>query len=237
MVPIMKPKESRYRHFLPQVILQCLRWYLRYPLSYRQLAEMISERGIKVDHTTIYRWIQHYAPEFEKRIRWYARPSAWSLRVDKTYIKVKGQWKYLYRAVDKYGRTIDFMLAHSRDLAAAKRFFKKMLKQCKHMPSSITTDKHSSYHTAIEELKKEGRLNERVKHRQIKYLNNILEQDHRRIKRRIRPMLGFQSFKTANRTLMGVEAMAMMLKEQTIYLTKSFQDQVRFFNRLFNIYF
>ncbi len=236
MVPIMKPKESRYRHFLPQVILQCLRWYLRYPLSYRQLAEMIIERGIKVDHTTIYRWIQHYAPEFEKRIRWYARPSAWSLRVDETYIKVKGQWKYLYRAVDKYGRTVDFMLAHSRDLAAAKRFFKKMLKQCKHMPSSITTDKHSSYHTAIGELKKEGILDQRLKHRQIKYLNNILEQDHRRIKRRIRPMLGFQSFKTANRTLKGIEAMAMMIKEQPIYLTKSFQDQVRFFNRLFNVY-
>ena len=232
----MKPKESRYRHFLPQVILQCLRWYLRYPLSYRQLAEMIIERGIKVDHTTIYRWIQHYAPEFEKRIRWYARPSAWSLRVDETYIKVKGQWKYLYRAVDKYGRTVDFMLAHSRDLAAAKRFFKKMLKQCKHMPSSITTDKHSSYHTAIGELKKEGILDQRLKHRQIKYLNNILEQDHRRIKRRIRPMLGFQSFKTANRTLKGIEAMAMMIKEQPIYLTKSFQDQIRFFNRLFNVY-
>ncbi len=197
---------------------------------------MISERGIKVDHTTIYRWIQHYAPEFEKRIRWYARPSAWSLRVDETYIKVKGQWKYLYRAVDKYGRTVDFMLAHTRDLAAAKRFFKKMLKQCKHMPSSITTDKHSSYPAAIGELKKEGILDQRIKHRQIKYLNNILEQDHRRIKRRIRPMLGFQSFKTANRTLKGIEAMAMMLKEQTIYLTKSFQDQVQFFNRLFNVY-
>jgi transposase-like protein len=232
----MKPKEFRYRHFLPKVILQCLRWYLRYPLSYRQLAEMVSERGIKVDHTTIYRWIQHYAPEFEKRIRWYARPSAWSLRVDETYIKVKGQWKYLYRAVDKYGRTVDFMLAHTWDLAAAKRFFKKMLKQCRDMPSSITTDKHSSYHTTIEELKKEGLLDERVKHRQAKYLNNIIKQDHRRIKRRTRPMLGFQSFKTANRTLKGIEAMAMMIKEQTIYLTKSFQDQVRFFNRLFNVY-
>ncbi|AIK96210.1 IS6 family transposase [Candidatus Odyssella acanthamoebae] len=232
----MKPKEFRYRHFLPEVILQCLRWYLRYPLSYRQLAEMVSERGIKVDHTTIYRWIQHYAPEFEKRIHWYARPSAWSLRVDETYIKVKGQWKYLYRAVDKYGRTVDFMLAHTRDLAAAKRFFKKMLKQCKYRPSSITTDKHCSYHTAIGELKKEGILDQNLKHRQIKYLNTILEQDHRRIKRRTRPMLGFQSFKTANRTLKGIEAMAMMLKEQTIYLTKSYQDQVRFFNRLFNVY-
>nr|WP_156962123.1 IS6 family transposase [Candidatus Paracaedibacter symbiosus] len=232
----MKPKEFRYRHFLPEIILQYLRWYLRYPISYRQLAEMISERGVEVDHTTIYRWIQHYAPEFEKRIRWYARPWVWSLRVDETYIKVKGKWKYLYRAVDKYGRTVDFMLAHTRDLAAAKRFVKKVLKQCKYMPSSITTDKHASYTKAIEELKNEGILDKDLNHRQIKYLNNILEQDHRRIKRRIRPMLGFQSFKTANRTLKGIEAMAMMIKEQTIYLTKSYQNQIHFFNRLFGVY-
>ncbi len=142
---MMKPKEFRYRHFVPEVILQCLRWYLRYPISYRQLAEMVSERGIIVDHTTIFRWIQHYAPEFEKRIRWYSRPSVGSLRVDETYIKVKGKWKYLYRALDKYGRTIDFMLSHKRDITATKRFFKKVLKQCKHMPSNITTDKHAPY--------------------------------------------------------------------------------------------
>jgi IS6 family transposase len=232
----MKPREFRYRHFLPEVILQCLRWYLRYPLSYRQLKEMMIERGIQVDHTTIYRWIQHYAPEFEKRLRWYARPLTWSLRVDETYIKVKGQWKYLYRAVDKQGRTVDFMLAHKRDLATAKRFFHKMLKQCKQRPSSITTDKHAPYSKAIEELKKEGHLDHNVNHRQIKYLNNILEQDHRRIKRRTRPMLGFQSFKTANRTLKGIEAMAMMIKQQTIYLTEAFQNQINFFNRLFDIY-
>ena len=142
----MKPKEFRYRHFLPEIILQCLPWYLRYPISYRQLAEMINERRITVDHTTIYRWIQHYAPEFEKRIRWYARPSDWLLSVDEAYIKVKGKWKYLYRAVDKYGRTVDFMLAHTRDLAAAKRFFKKFLKHCKYKSSSITLDKMSSFY-------------------------------------------------------------------------------------------
>ena len=118
---------------IPEVILQCLRWYLRYPISYRQLAEMVSERGIIVDYTTIFRWIQHYAPEFEKRIRWYARPSSGSLRVDETYIKIKGKWKYLYRALDKYGRTIDFMLSPKRDITTAKRFFKKVLKQCKYM--------------------------------------------------------------------------------------------------------
>ena len=144
---------------------------------------MVSERGIIVDHTTIFRWIQHYAPEFEKRIRWYARPSSGSLRVDETYIKVKGKWKYLYRALDKYGRTIDFMLSHKRDITAAKRFFKRVLKQCKHMPSTITTDKHAPYKTAIEDLKNEGVFGQNLNHRQIKYLNNIIEQDHRRIKR------------------------------------------------------
>jgi IS6 family transposase len=232
----MRPKEFRYRHFIPEIILQCLRWYLRYPISYRQLAEMVSERGIIVDHTTIFRWIQHYAPEFEKRIRWYARPSSGSLRVDETYIKIKGKWKYLYRAVDKYGRTIDFMLSHKRDITAAKRFFKKVLKQCKYMPSNITTDKHAPYKTAIEELKNEGVMGQNLNHRQIKYLNNIIEQDHRRIKRLTRPMLGFQSFNTANRTLKGIEAMAMMIKEQTIYLSKDYQNQIQFFNRLFNVY-
>ncbi len=105
------------------------------------------------------------------------------------------------------------MLAYKQDLGAAKRFFQKMLKQCKEMPSSITTDKHAPYVKAIEYFKAEGQLDENVRHRQIKYLNNILEQDHRHIKQRIRPMLGFQFFKTANRTLKGIEAMAMMIKE------------------------
>ena len=190
---------------------------------------MVSERGIIVDHTTIFRWIQHYAPEFEKRIRWYTRPSSRSLRVDETYIKIKGKWKYLYRDLDKYGRTIDFMLPHKRDITAAKRFFKKVLKQCKHMPFNITTDKHALYKTAIEELKNEGVIGQNLNHRQIKYLNNIIEQDHRRIKRLTRPMLEFQSFNTANRTLKGIEAIAMMIKEQTIYLSKDYQNQIQFF--------
>lgn len=232
----MHSNEFRYRHFLPTIILQCLRWYLRYPLSYRQIEEMMTERGVEVDHTTVYRWIQHYAPEFEKKIRWYAKPLGYSLRVDETYIKVKGQWKYLYRAIDKFGRTVDFMLSHTRDVNAAKRFFKKMLKYCGDMPSTITTDKHAPYPKATQELKNEGIFDANLEHRQIKYLNNIIESDHRHIKRRIRPMLGFQSFKTANRTLKGIEAMAMMIKKQTIYLQESFQNQIQFFNRLFNIY-
>lgn len=139
---------------MPELILQCLRWYLRYPLSYRQLEEMMIERGVEVDHTTIYRWIQTYAPEFEKKMRWYSKPLGFSWHIDETYIKIKGQWKYLYRAIDRDGRTIDFMLAHKRDLSTAKRFFRKVLKQCYEAPLEMITDKHHAYGKAITQLKK-----------------------------------------------------------------------------------
>ena len=128
------------------------------------------------------------------------------------------------------------MLSHKRDSEAAKSFFKKMLKHCRDQPSTITTDKHAPYLRAIKELKEEDVLRETLHHRQNQYLNNIIEQDHRHIKRRVHPMLGFKSFKTANRTLKGIEVMAMMIKEQTIYLQESFQNQIQFFNRLFNVY-
>lgn len=123
----MKHPDFQYRRFLPTVILQCMRWYLRYPISYRNLEEMMVERGIKVDHTTLYRWVQRYAPEFEKRIRWYAKVPSTSWRVDETYVKVKGDWKYLYRAVDKHGNTLDFMLFSKRNYASALRFFRQIL--------------------------------------------------------------------------------------------------------------
>ena len=232
----MTVKEFKYRQFLPEIILQCLRWYLRYPLSYRQLEEMMEERGVNVDHTTIYRWIQHYAPEFEKRIRWYAKPLGFSWRVDETYIRIKGKWKYLYRAIDKDGKTIDFLLSHSRDANAAKRFFKKALKHCLEVSLRMTTDKNPAYGKAIEELKEEGIVSKNLQHRQCKYLNNIIESDHRKIKSRIRPMLGFQSFKTASRALKGIEAMSMMIKQQSYFLRQPIQEQVKFINRLFNVY-
>lgn len=167
----MVGNDFKWRHFAPDIILQCMRWYLRYPLSYRNLEEMMAERGLEVDHTTIYRWLQHYSPEFEKRIRWYSKPLGHSWRVDETYIKVKGQWKYLYRAIDKSGRTIDFMLSHKRDITSAKRFLRKAIKNCHDMPVRINTDKNPAYPEAIAQLKKEGELCEKTEHRSIKYLN------------------------------------------------------------------
>jgi transposase, IS6 family len=210
---------------------------LRYSLSYRDLEEMMRERGLSVDHTTIYRWVQAYAPELEKRIRPHLRPISDSYRVDETYVKVKGAWKYLYRAVDSTGQTINFMLSAKRDMKAAKRFFRKMLKAPKHQsPRVINVDRNKAYPPAVEELKEEGILPSASQLRQCKYLNNILEQNHRFIKRRVNPGLGFFSFKTPRRTISGFEAMNIIRKGQIEGVGKgAIQGQVRFVSNLFMI--
>jgi len=232
----MKSQDFSYRQFLPEVILQCLRWYLRYPISYRNLEEMMIERGVEVDHTTLYRWVQAYSVELAKRIRFYSKLYSMSWRVDETYIKVKGKWKYLYRAVDSQGCTIDFMLSSTRDIIAAKRFFKQAISNSATKPKTITTDKHPSYIKAITQLQVQKILPKALVHRQCKYLNNIIESDHRRIKRITNPMLGFKTMNSAKRCIGGIEAMAMMVKKQTHYLKFSILEQVEFVKRLFHIY-
>src|SRR3546814_655760 len=272
--------DFKWRHFQGDVILWAVRWYCRYPISYRDLEEMLAERGISVDHTTIYRWVQCYAPEMEKRLRWFWRrgfdpswrldetyvkvrgkwtylyravdkrgdtidfylsptrgakaakrdlgtalggPTHWtkpahtntdhttiyrgvqcyapemekrlrwfwrrgfdpSWRLDETYVKVRGKWTYLYRAVDKRGDTIDFYLSPTRGAKAAKRFLGKALRGLKHWekPATLNTDKAPSYGAAITELKREGKLDRETAHRQVKYLNNVIEADHGKLKR------------------------------------------------------
>jgi transposase-like protein len=203
------------RQFTAEVILWAVRWYLMFPISYRDLELMLQDGGVDVAHTTIFRWIQAYAPELEKRLRPHLGRSNGSWRVDETYVRVKGRWAYLYRAVDSRGQTIDFLLAAKRDTAAAKRFFRKALGQPHTVnPRTITVDKNPAYPRAVAEMKLGGELWRRSTLRQIKYLNNIVEQDHRRVKRLTRPGLGFGSFRTARRTLAGYEAMAMIRKGQ-----------------------
>src|SRR3954451_21155605 len=151
-----RPKLFKYRHFEPEIILLCMRWYLRYALSYRDLEEMMAERGLSVDHTTIYRWVQHFAPILEKRCRAKLKPTNDSWRVDETYIKVKSQWMYLYRAVDSKGNTIDFHLSKTRNHKAAKLFFKKALQSFHNSePRVVTVDKNPAYPIAVKELRKE----------------------------------------------------------------------------------
>ncbi len=203
------------RQFTAEVILWAVRWYLMFPMSYRDLELMLLDRGVEVDHTTIFRWIQVYAAELEKRIRLHLRMSNGSWRVDETYVKVKGRWTYLYRAVDSRGQTIDFLLSAKRDAEAAKRFFRKALAQPHTVnPRTITVDKNAAYPKATAEMKQDGELWRRSRLRQVKYLNNIVEQDHRNVKRLTRPGLGFGSFWTARRTIAGYEAMAMIRKGQ-----------------------
>ncbi len=192
-----------------------MRWYCRYALSYRDLEEMMTERGIEVDHSTINRWVLKYGPELDKRIRPHLRTTNDSWRVDETYVKVKGQWKYLYRAVDSLGNTLDFLLSAKRNAKAAERFLRKTLKaDHTQTPRVINVDKNAAYPPAIEELKAEEELPKTTELRQVKYLNNRVEQDHRFIKRLTKPGMGFSSFNTARRTLRGMEAMNMIRKGQ-----------------------
>ena len=202
-------------HYPKDLILQTIRWYLRYNLSYRDIEEILEERGVEIDHTTPCRWVQEYAPQLEAEHRKRRKPCSTSWRMDETYIKVKGEWVYLYRAVDTEGSTVDFLLAKKRDKKAALRFFRKAIR-LNGMPEQVTIDKRGSNTAALndlnEELDKAGKP--RMVIRQIKYLNNLVKQDHRGVKRRTKPMPGLQSFKTARRALKGVKLCHMICKGQ-----------------------
>ncbi|KAB0266808.1 IS6 family transposase [Microvirga brassicacearum] len=212
------------RHFDRSVILLCVRWYLAYGLSLRNLEEMMAERGISVDHATVHRWVLRYSPELLERFNRRKRAVSRNWHVDETYIKVRGQWKYLYRAVDSNGDTVEFWFSTRRDLAAAKRFLTRAL--TRHgRPERIVIDGSQTNREAILSVDTTDRLQNRsrrrlkpIRIRQSRYLNNRIEQDHRRIKRRVRPMLGFQSVHSARVILGGIEMVHMMRKQQAKYV-------------------
>ena len=226
----------KWKHYQPDIILLTVRWYLRYNLSFRDLVEMMEERGLSMAHTTIMRWVHQYGPELDKRVRRQLKQTNDSWRVDETYIRVKGQWMYLYRAVDSKGNTIDFYLSKTRDKKAAKRSFKKALRSFHaSKPRVITVDKNPAYPIAIEELKKEKSIPDGMQLRQQKYLNNIVEQDHRFIKKRVRSMLGLKTFRTAKQIICGAEAMHMLKKGQLQQGVKSVQSEIEFIHKLFGV--
>ncbi|QLH61949.1 IS6 family transposase [Serratia symbiotica] len=200
-------------HYPVDVITQCVRWYLAYSLSLRNLEEMMAERGIVVDHSTLQRWGIRLVPLLDKALRRHKRLPGCRWRMDETYIKVKGQWKYLYRAVDSSGQTIDFLLTAKRDAAAALRFFRKAIRQHGE-PEVVTIDKSGADTAALATLNTGKPDEESITVRQSKYLNNLVEQDHRNIKRRIRQMLGFKSFRRAQTILTGIELIRMIRKGQ-----------------------
>ncbi|MDD9304797.1 MAG: IS6 family transposase [Desulfobacter sp.] len=226
----------KWRHYEKEIILLNVRWYLRYQLSYRNLEEMMQERGLSVDHSTIYRWVQRYAPEMEKRSRKYLRQSNDSYRIDETYIKVRGKMKYLYRAVDSRGNTIDFLLRSRRNMESAKRFFKKMLRASNSSrPRVLSVDGNPAYPPAVKALKEKKLLNKDCILRQNKYLNNIIEQDHRFIKKLVRAGMGFKTLHSAWRTLKGYEIMNMIRKGQVKNIRKGeILKQKEFVENLFS---
>jgi IS6 family transposase len=236
-MPITATNPFKGRHFPGEVIVQCVRWYLRYPLAYEHVSELLAERGVEVHPSCIWRWVQAYAPELNKRCRPHLKRTNKSYRTDETYIKVKGKDQYLYRAVDSTGQTIDFLLTAKRDAAAAKRFFRKALRSSGNpVPRVINVDKNPSYPAAVEALKEERVLPRRVHLRQCKYLNNVVEQDHRTVKKRTWLAKGYGSFSTAWRTLQGIEAVNMIRKGRVRWVAK--QDaiaQAAFIAELFGI--
>jgi len=198
-------------HFPPEVILMGVRWYLAYPLSTRHVEELMGERGVNVDHSTINRWVVKYSPQLEEEFHRRKRPVWVSWRLDETYIRVKGKWVYLYRAVDKLGQTIDFLLTEKRDQKAAKRFLNKAISR-HGTPEKINIDKSGANAAAIVSYNAEHGTT--IEIRKCKYLKNIVEQDHRGVKRITRPMLGFKSFEAAQNTLAGIELLRMIKKKQ-----------------------
>jgi transposase-like protein len=196
--------------FEREIILWGVRWYVAYPISYRQLEEMMGERRIAVDHSTLNRWVIKYASEIEKQFR-RQRPVGRSWRLDETYVKIKGKWAYLYRAVDKEGHTIDFLLTPTRDRDAAEAFLRKVIR-IQGLPEKIIIDKSGANTAAITHYNKTHKVAIVIRH--SKYLNNIVEQDHRAVKRLTRPMLGFKSSWAACCTIAGMEVMHAIRKGQ-----------------------
>ena len=199
----------------PSVIMLFVYMKCRFSLSYRDLEEMMIIRDAKIDHSTLQRWVKRFVFLIDKRVRQRKKPVNGSWRMDETYIKLNGKWVYLYRAVDKEGNTIDFLLRARRDAIAAKAFFRKAFKE-NGRPDKVTVDKSGSNKAALDHFNTDVSKEEKVEVRQVKYLNNIVEQDHRFIKKRTRPMLGFKNFYSAKETLSGIENIRMIQKGQIL---------------------
>ena len=205
------------RHFRGEIVLWAVRWYCRYPISYRDLEAMMTERGVAVDHSTIYRWVQRFAPEMEKRLRWqWRRPQSRSWRVDETYIKVRGKWGVSVPGGGQAREHDRFLPLGDPQHQGRKRFLGKALRGLKEweQPEVLNTDKAPAYAAAIAELKAEGKCPKDTRHRQVKYLNNVIEADHGKLKLLIRPVRGFKTLKTAYATIKGFEVMRALRKGQ-----------------------
>ena len=203
----------RRRRYSAQLIEQCVRWYLTYRLSYRDLTAMMAEREVTVSHTTIMRWVRHYVPEYERRWSRFSKPTHW--RMDETSVSVGGRWNYLYRAVDRNGKSVHSLLREDRTIGSAQEFFRQAVKvKGSPWPEKINLDGNAAAHLGLRLLGEEDSRWQHVTVRARRYLNNVIEQDHRAIKQRSRPMLGLKSFHTAAVTFSGIELAHRIRKRQ-----------------------
>ena len=205
-------------HYPRDVILYAVYFYVRYAVSYRDLEEIMAERGVDVDHATLNRWVVKYAPIITKQLRNRCRPVSISWRMDETYIKVKGRWTYLYRAVDNQGQTVDFMLSPHRKLSAARKFFKNAMSR-NGIPKRVVIDKSGSNLAGLQNVNAKLKFTGdglTIQIIQSKYLNNLVEQDHRFIKKITRPMMSFKAFHSAQSTIAGIEIAHMIRKQQIV---------------------
>ena len=226
----------KWKHFEGEIILWLVRWYCRYALSYKDLKEMAAERGLFVERSTIFRWVQEYAPEINKRMKPHLKLTCDSWKIDETYVKIKGKWHYLYRAIDKQGDTLDWMLSNQRNKKAAKRFFKKLLGN-KHTvdPRVINVDKSPTFPPALSELQAANYAPSKTKLRAVKYLNNSMENDHKCTKSKSRYRQWYLSFSTARNTLDGMESLRALQKGQVRNVGKDIAKQNHFVCSLFGI--
>jgi len=216
-----RPQLFRNRRFEPSVIVTCVRWYFRFSLSLRDLEELMAERGLSVDHTTIWRWTQVYGPEVYRQLRGNVKRKSATWHVDETFVRIAGRWMYLFRAVDGAGQTVDFYLSETRDREAAKTFLKRAMANPDNRPFHVLArDGLRSYPAAVRELQKEGHVNRRCQQRTRRYSNNRIESDHRYVKCRLRGMQGPRTPATAWRAIQGIEAAQMIRKGQVLGITR-----------------
>jgi transposase, IS6 family len=209
------------RKFEPQVIVTCVRWYLRFCLSLRDLEELMAERGLSVDHTTIWRWTQTYGPEVYRRLQGEVKRKSSTWHMDETFVRIAGKWLYLFRAVDSQGQTVDFYLSETRDREAAKLFLKQALANTDNTPPNVLArDGLRSYPAALRELQAEGRVSQHCRQRTRRYSNNRIESDHRHVKRRLRAMQGPRTRDRAWAVIQGIEAVQMIRKGQVLGITR-----------------
>jgi putative transposase len=214
------------KQYPKEVILMTIRWYLAYPLSYRHVEEFAKERNIGLDHSTVQRWVQEYGPYLQTSIRKYLKKDfTRSWRLDETYVKVNGKWVFLYRITDSTGDTINFYLSQTRDHNAALECIRGAIKVAGMVPDKINSDGNQANEKAVTIINQElieqfmGKVGavKLIKYTKVKFCNNILEQDHRRIKRITNPMLGFKNFNAATDTIAGIEAIVMLRKNQSVF--------------------